>query len=104
MKKDVKPVNSLPKSITIFGRSFRIVEKPHLKDEDGKELCGLYDSIKREIKINSKDLYEVRLSTLRHEVVHALLDLSGLNEILSVELEEAIVRCIENGWDDLGKI
>ena len=82
---------ALPKAIDISGTTFQIKIKA-MKDVHGE--CW-FD--KKTINIDSKQNVEQALQTLFHEYIHALLYISGINELLTEEVEESFVRCIENG-------
>ena len=91
---------SLPKKVLIAGCAIRIVYRD-LGDED---CYGLYSYKRRTITVHNEleqdDLYE----TLRHEMMHAALALSGITFCERYE-EEAIIRCMDEiffpAWDRL---
>ena len=87
----------IPKSIVIFGVKFK-VEVVNLSSEG---LAGDSSLIKKLIRINSKDKIDEQRSTLLHEVIHMALGLGGVEAILSPEVEEAVVICIENALHQL---
>lgn len=65
-----------------------------LKDEDGKDVFGLWDPFVREIRIRSNMLRVNQWSTLFHERTHA--DLADIGIVLSTDQEEAICNAIAN--------
>jgi len=83
----VKPV---PSSIRVGGKRIRIVVVKDLED------FGQYNHDKAEILLASRvtnkasDLRE----TLRHEIMHAAMHISGISFMEKFE-EEAVVRCFE---------
>ena len=79
-----------PKSISIAGITFRILYKP-ISD------FGDCDIDKKLITIRDNLTDQETLETILHESLHACLAVSGLSYlIVSVETEEAIVRCIDH--------
>jgi len=89
-----------PPHVTIGGIDIAIRVEP------GLESWGEYHSDAREILIASRTLQKRQTlrETLRHEILHASLDICGLSHLQNYE-EEAIVRCIENifhpVWDEI---
>ena len=58
--------------------------------------------ISRKILIDpDEDEKNTRMLTIFHEAIHAALDIGGVAHALSPDMEEAIVRCIENGLGPL---
>jgi hypothetical protein len=89
-----------PSQLEIGGRIIAIRIDPELED------WGQYRSDDREIVLSSRALEKqsTMRETLRHELLHAALDISGLSYLERYE-EESVVRCIENifhpAWDKL---
>jgi hypothetical protein len=87
-----------PDKIKIGGITIAVRVEPTL------ESWGEYHSDKREILLASRtlDKRSTLRETLRHEMLHAALDIAGLTYIKNFE-EEAIVRAIDNifhpAWD-----
>jgi len=84
------------KSIKIAGVNFKIVQKKRV-DLDGD--WGEADIDKREIYIARETTDEEFNATLKHEILHCLLRMSGLfYSILKedYEAEEGMVRMVEN--------
>ncbi len=63
---------------------------------NGQACCGTWDPQRREILIDASLDFEARMGTLRHEIAEAAFDLSGLSELHSPEVLEAIVKMCEN--------
>jgi hypothetical protein len=84
--------------IPILGRAYR-VEYLNLNDEFGACLKdkGIIQVHK---KLNDRD----RQETIVHEVLHGILHESGLEHLLTDELEEAIVRAFDHGLNRSGLI
>ena len=88
----------LPKSVNIGGRIIAVRVDAEL------ESWGEYRSDEREIVLSSRTLCKASTlrETLRHEMLHAALDISGLSYLKNFE-DEAIVRCIDGvfhpAWD-----
>ena len=95
------PANT-PTEIQIGGRTITIRIDPKL------EAWGEYRGDDAEIVLASRTLEKQSTlrQTLRHEMLHAALDICGLSYLERFE-EEAIVRCIENvfhpAWDKVRK-
>ena len=76
--------------IKILGKDIEVKEV-HLKG-----LHGDFDGDKMLIRVHKGLSPENRQLTIKHELFHSALFISGVNELLTVELEEAIVRCLEH--------
>lgn len=91
-----------PTEIHIGGRIITVRIDPKL------EAWGEYHADDGEIVLASRTLAKQSTlrETLRHEMLHAALDISGLSYLERFE-EEAVVRCIENifhpAWDKVRK-
>jgi len=91
---------TLPTKINIFGRDI-LVRREEMKEGE----FGEYEQHKYLIKISKRsDINEAR-QTLFHEAIHAALHISGLSMVLpdndGIDLEEAIVVCLENAFGHL---
>jgi len=92
----------LPKSVTIGGRLIAIRIDPEL------DSWGEYHADDKEIVLATKTLSKASSlrETLRHEILHASLDIAGLSYLKNFE-EEAIVRCIDSifhpAWEAVRK-
>tara|TARA_R110002020_G_scaffold220074_2_gene427920 strand:+ start:199 stop:513 length:315 start_codon:yes stop_codon:yes gene_type:complete len=85
----------LPKSIHIAGVPVKILQED-LSDEDNlsKGYYGYYSHKRKVIAVDKNlDPSDVR-GTIRHEMLHASLALSGLDHLEHFE-EEALVRCVD---------
>jgi hypothetical protein len=93
--------DKIPQSVSIGGRTIGIVVEE-------MESWGEYRSDDKQIAISHKaTLSELDLiETLRHEMVHAALDIGGISHIKNYE-EEAIVRCLDTifhgAWEQVRK-
>ena len=93
---------SPPSLVNIGGKVITIRIDPKL------ESWGEYHADDEEIVLASRTLerHSTLRETLRHEILHASLDIAGLSH-LTVYQEEAIVRCIDNifhpAWDKVRK-
>ena len=93
---------SPPSLVNIGGKVITIRIDPKL------ESWGEYHADDEEIVLASRTLerQSTLRETLRHERLHASLDIAGLSH-LTVYQEEAIVRCIDNifhpAWDKVRK-
>lgn len=90
----------LPKFVAVGGKKVKIVIDNQLDDYGG------YHHDQAEIRISRKALESEKdtMETLRHELVHAALAISGVSFNERME-EEAIVRCMDSiffpAWDRL---
>lgn len=91
-----------PKQVTIGGRVIAIRVDPEL------DSWGEYHADDREIVLSAKSLAKTSSlrETLRHEMLHAALDIAGLSYLKNFE-EESLVRCIDNlfhpAWEAVRK-
>jgi hypothetical protein len=91
-----------PAFIDIGGRRIAIRIDPKL------EAWGEYHSDDREIILAARtlDKQSTLRETLRHEILHASLDIAGLSYLTTYQ-EEAIVRCVDcifhPAWDKIRK-
>lgn len=87
-----------PKRIVVMGVPFRVEWDHHF--EDGTQL-GETDGGHRVIRIASHKGREGELaSTLLHELMHAVLYVSGMEDVLDnyrKELDETVVTALEHG-------
>ena len=91
-----------PTEINIGGRTIAI------RIDSNLEAWGEYRGDDAEIVLSSRTLTKqssIR-ETLRHEMLHAALDIAGLSYLERFE-EEAVVRCIDNifypAWEKIRK-
>jgi hypothetical protein len=88
-----------PKQVTIGGTKIKVVLSDLMDD------FGTFNSEKLVIKLR-KGTYTEMYETLRHELVHASLFVSGVSFSERYD-EEVIVRCLENlfwpCWEKLEK-
>lgn len=88
------------KSVSILGHKFRVDIDATLDAGEYGDTC----SRTKVIRLNPRLSEEVKLETLWHEVLHASLGISGLSHVLTADLEEAVVSCIENAtWELISK-
>ena len=93
----MKPV---PSSVRVGGKRISIVVVKDLED------FGQYDHDKAEIRLASQVLAKASdlRETLRHEIMHAAMHISGISFMEKFE-EEAVVRCFEDiffpCWENL---
>jgi len=91
-----------PSVVSIGGKPITI------RVDSGLESWGEYRADDEEIVLAARTLERKSTlrETLRHEILHASLDIAGLSH-LTVYQEEAIVRCIDNifhpAWDKVQK-
>jgi len=90
-------MGSIPKQLSIFGKMVPVylVEQSVIsKLAKDKDSIGLY--IDGKIYITKTLEKKKRHEVLSHEVFHAVLDISGLNGLISGKIEEAIVTALES--------
>ena len=91
-----------PKQISIGGQTVDIRIDPEL------DSWGEYHADDKEIVLATKTLSKASSlrETLRHEMLHASLDIAGLSYLKNFE-EEAVVRCIDSifhpAWEAVRK-
>ena len=68
-----------------------------------KDDCGEFDdsTMTISINLNRHDNEDLLKSTLLHEIIHAILFITGQNELLDSKQEEGLVRAIEHGLADI---
>lgn len=81
----------IPQSVTIGGRELTIRVDTEL------DSWGEYHADARQIVLAYKSTIteSTLIETLRHEMVHAALDIGGISHLKNYE-EEAIVRCLDS--------
>jgi hypothetical protein len=82
---------SIPRSVSIGGIRFTIKLKKLSDDEFGRVI---FDTREIQVNKNLKDEPLAIYETIRHEMIHAALDVSGLGFARRFD-EEAVVRAIE---------
>ena len=80
-----------PTSVVVFGYKFKI-KYLTLADNHGETNLDT-----KEIYIDSKVVGDNLKNTILHEVIHAILLISGQSFHLAHEYEEALVRTLEHG-------
>ncbi len=95
-----------PTTLNIMGAEWVIKYVDRLKDDNDDDLMGETDIDKYTMTINIKDHEsEAELGrTILHETLHAIMRMTGQNEMLSEKQEEAIVRAFEQGLCQLYRI
>ena len=81
---------NIPKSITMAGIRVRI----KFRDLGDDDCYGIYSHRRKLIIIDKTLKGKELLETIRHEMIHAALGISGLAFCEAYE-EEAIVRCMD---------
>ncbi len=83
-----------PRSVKIFGQKFKI---KYLAPDEIEENCeGVVFLSKREIHLDSSLPLEQLRRVLIHEIMHAILGVSGISEKLSDAVEESIATAMES--------
>ena len=84
-----------PKKIKVFGQAVTVRYIDKLKNEDGIPCLGLSHINDRTIELEQGLSKAATARVLRHEIFHMKLGISGLTELLSEELEEALAVLAE---------
>jgi hypothetical protein len=100
-KKKVKTSLKVPVEVGIMGIQFKI-KYQNTVVSGGSEVCGETVVHNRTIKISKAEALnpESLLSTILHEIIHAILGIAGHDSTLG-EKEEAVVVSLENGLRQL---
>ena len=72
--------------------------------EEDRENYGECDGAAQEIMISDYQTEAQADHTLLHEYIHAALAVSGLDELLSDELNEAVTKCLTTAFYPLADI
>lgn len=80
----------LPAAVEVLGTRLE-VRVTTLKDMDGS-----FDQYGKLIRIHQTQTVDKARSSLFHEVVHAVWAYTGLNQLMSDEMEEAATHALEN--------
>lgn len=83
---------SKPETINIMGKEIKINYK------NMKDLHGEFNLDKNCIDVSNKLKGKELTDTILHEAFHACLGYSGLNELLTSEIEEALARMVEYNY------
>lgn len=84
-----------------MGQAWSIEFWNHIIDEDGDILQGDTDETTRVIRISTAYPKIRQKSTLVHEILHAILRVSGIKQLIKDDIEEALVIAIENGLESI---
>ena len=84
----------LVKNVQILGADFLVI-KEDLEDE---KLCGDCDALNQVIRVDVNLSKEARIKSYVHEIMHGIVKTSGLSELISEEVEEALCVAMEQGY------
>jgi len=88
----------LPESLPIFGKDYQIKEVSPCLDDDNNEVSGTTDNGKCIIEVDSKQSNSEKLHTLVHELGHAMIFRTSIQQTqIHGEVEEILV----NNWATL---
>ena len=95
-------MKKFPSSIDVKGVRYKIKQQ----DLEANNLCGHCDPVKKIITINSKMSLEDKLSTVLHELGHAVISEVGIRQTpgWSIDIEEIVVENFSNFMVDKFKI
>jgi hypothetical protein len=83
-----------PRTVNVLGQKFKI---KYLHPDDMDDCHGQLFLNSREIRIDSMQPLDEMKRTIIHEVMHAVLGVSGVSEKLDPKTEEAICVAMESG-------
>lgn len=80
------------RKLTVAGAEVKLTKNPKL------EMWGTWDCDNKTITLGKLSLAEPSqiIPTIRHELRHAAIDLSGVSHGMTAKTQEQIVRCMEN--------
>lgn len=84
----------LPAQVHSALGSIPVLIVANLKDEDGKDVFGLYDAFARIIRVREGMHPAVMWSTYYHELTHA--EIGDIGVALTLDQEEAVCNAIAN--------
>lgn len=83
----------MKQSVSVFGKKIKI----KVTDLTAHNAYGLFIPLENIIYIHKDLNKEQQFRTLMHELVHAIVSVTGLNQAqLSMDLEEIIAECFSN--------
>jgi ssRNA-specific RNase YbeY (16S rRNA maturation enzyme) len=91
-----------PSRVSVLGYEMKIVYAPIGQQPEALDGNMTFDD--RTITIDTKLVGKQLEDTLLHEIIHAILHISGLAFLLDDKSEEAVVRALEHGLSPLVKL
>jgi Zn-dependent peptidase ImmA (M78 family) len=91
----------LPKKLNILGRTIKVIDAPI------KGCYGVFYPLQSEIVINTPIIKDHGLDvnqTLIHEMIHVVMNRTGLDQIIDPQVSEIICETIANSMVDNFKI
>lgn len=88
--------------IPVLGVPFTVTYPNKVDSKDNN--LGETDGPMRTIKVKKNLTNDIKHETLLHELIHAILYVSGHSELISEETEESIVIAIESGLSQVVRI
>jgi len=79
------------KALRIAGLKFKVMEK------DLRNYDGMMDGNVREIYIDKNCHKDKKYEIMLHEAIHAIIGHLGIDEVLTENAEETVVRCLQSG-------
>lgn len=83
-----------PGSVVVMGTSYKIEYCP---DAVMKNLCGDVNFEDKIIRLRDSQSELEGQATLLHEIIHIVLERSGMTFLISSKMDEALTRALENG-------
>ena len=90
-------MNPFPETVTILGQEVKLVIAP---DDPEAEELGSFDSNTMTITVLDRPGIE---RFLCHEIAHAILEFSGITNLIEKDIEETIATVFEYGFSALYK-
>jgi len=85
----------LPSSVKVLGATYTVHQQPANTDESN--VSGLFDYNRRTIYVDGTLSAEVQTEVFYHELIHALLAHTGLEELLDDKTQEALCTGLGTG-------
>jgi hypothetical protein len=100
-----KPVSVLsrkrpPRVVNVLGKRIKVKIVPTLVDDQDNELLGLFCPPEACIYLATDPKHDI-MQTFLHELLHAVLFVSGTAKGLTIQKEESIVTALEHGLGQL---
>jgi uncharacterized ferritin-like protein (DUF455 family) len=92
-----------PDTIKILGRDFKVVFTDEDISVNGKSAAAFVCFDSKEVQVRDSLTPDTKLIALLHEAAHIGLDVSGLDQVFSDEIVEAICQTMANTYFDFLK-
>jgi hypothetical protein len=79
-------------TLNILGKKIRVLKQKKLAELNG--IVGFYDKNNSLIVLDSELVGYEYWSTMMHEVMHGIIDRSGINQVVDPQLEEVLCEIV----------